>query len=178
MQALPIGDPRDKQTVVGPIINKAELDSVLDKVRAARQDGADQLLGGEPTGPTGLVLPPHVLVGTNEVATSCQEVFGPVANIVKADGEDSALRIANDTELGLSSAVITRDLDPGGSASPCASEAGMCHVNDSPVKDDHHTAFGGEKASGLGRFGGDWVIDELTTDQWVSVQHERRHYPF
>ena len=53
----------------------------------------------------------------------------------------------------------------------------MTHVNDSPVNDDANTAFGGEKASGIGRFGGAWAIDEFTTDHWVSVQHSSRTYP-
>ena len=55
-------------------------------------------------------------------------------------------------------------------------DAGMTHVNDSPVNDDANTAFGGEKASGIGRFGGKWAIDEFTTEHWVSVQHEPREY--
>jgi aldehyde dehydrogenase (NAD+) len=52
----------------------------------------------------------------------------------------------------------------------------MAHVNDSPVNDDANTAFGGEKSSGIGRFGGRWAIDEFTTDHWVSIQHEPREY--
>jgi len=56
-------------------------------------------------------------------------------------------------------------------------EAGMTHVNDSPVNDDANTAFGGEKASGVGRFGGRWAIDEFTTSHWVTVQREPRRFP-
>jgi aldehyde dehydrogenase (NAD+) len=56
--------------------------------------------------------------------------------------------------------------------------AGMTHVNDMPVNDEAHTPFGGEKNSGLGRFNGDWAIDEFTSVQWVSVQRELRQYPF
>jgi aldehyde dehydrogenase (NAD+) len=56
-------------------------------------------------------------------------------------------------------------------------QAGMTHVNDSPVNDDANTAFGGEKSSGLGRFGGHRAIDEFTTEHWVSVQHQPRDYP-
>lgn len=176
-RGLRSGDPRQKETVIGPIINESQLGSILDKVREALGEGAEQILGGEPAGPTELVLPPHVLLGSNEVATARQEVFGPVATIVRANGEDEALALANDTELGLSAAVFTRDVERG-MRFATRIEAGMAHVNDSPLNDDHNTAFGGEKDSGLGRFGGDWVIDELTTDQWVSVQHARRRYPF
>ena len=57
-------------------------------------------------------------------------------------------------------------------------EAGMTHVNDTTVHDDIHVAFGGEKQSGLGRFGGDWVLDDFTTQHWVSIQHEPRPLPY
>lgn len=56
-------------------------------------------------------------------------------------------------------------------------EAGMTHVNDMSVKDAPHTPFGGEKNSGTGRFGGEWIIDEFTAAHWVSVQHAPRSYP-
>ncbi|WP_336029945.1 aldehyde dehydrogenase family protein [Geodermatophilus sp. FMUSA9-8] len=143
----------------------------------AREDGAGQVLGGDPAGPIGSVLPPHVLLGTTDVAAARQEVFGPVATVIRASGEDEALAIANDTEYGLSSAVSTRDTERGVRFA-LRVEAGMTHVNDSPLDDENSTAFGGEKESGLGRFGGGWAIDEFTTDHWVSVQHTRRQYPF
>lgn len=143
----------------------------------AREDGAEQLLGGDPTGPIGSVLPPHVLLGSNDVATARQEVFGPVATIIRARDEADALAIANDTEYGLSSAVFTRDTLRGVTFA-LQVEAGMTHVNDSPLNDENNTAFGGEKESGLGRFGGEWAIEEFTTDHWISVQHTRRRYPF
>jgi aldehyde dehydrogenase (NAD+) len=56
-------------------------------------------------------------------------------------------------------------------------DAGMTHVNDSPVNDEPNTAFGGEKASGLGRFGGEWAIEEFTTDHWISIQRVPRKFP-
>ena len=173
---LHVGDPSDPDSDLGPIINDGQLASIQDKLARARDAGAEQLLGGEPSGPTGLALPPHVLVGSNEVATAREEVFGPVITVIRADGEDDALAIANDTEYGLSSAVFTRDTQRGVDVA-LRLQAGMTHVNDSPVNEDANTAFGGEKASGIGRFGGAWAIDEFTTDHWVSVQHERRRYP-
>jgi aldehyde dehydrogenase (NAD+) len=56
-------------------------------------------------------------------------------------------------------------------------EAGMTHINDQPVNDLPNNPFGGEKNSGIGRFGGDWAIESFTTDHWITVQHERRTYP-
>ncbi|NHC13568.1 aldehyde dehydrogenase family protein [Motilibacter deserti] len=176
VKSLVAGDPADPATVVGPIINAKQLESVQDKVARARADGAEQVLGGEPFGPTGLVLPPHVLLGTNDVTTAREEVFGPVATVIRADGEEHALALANDTEYGLSSAVFTRDTDRGVRFA-LRMEAGMTHVNDQPMNDENHVAFGGEKNSGLGRFGGEWAIEEFTTDHWVSVQHTPREFP-
>lgn len=175
-RALQTGDPSDPETQLGPVINERQRDDILDKVRRAQNDGAELVLGGEPQGPTGLGLPPHVLLGGNDVATAREEVFGPVATIIEARDEARALELANDTEYGLSSAVFTADAERGVRFA-LRVEAGMTHVNDSSVNDDPNTAFGGEKASGIGRFGGEWAIDEFTTDHWVSVQHEPREYP-
>jgi aldehyde dehydrogenase (NAD+) len=177
VKQLPAGDPSDPKTVIGPIINAKQLESVQDKLTRSVADGAQLVLGGEPDGPTGLVLPPHVLLADNSVTTAREEVFGPVVTIIAADDEDDALAIANDTEYGLSSAVFTRDTDRGVRFA-LRVQAGMTHVNDQPMNDENHVAFGGEKSSGLGRFGGDWAIEEFTTDHWVSVQHSPREFPF
>jgi aldehyde dehydrogenase (NAD+) len=174
-KTLRVGDPSDPANHLGPIINSSQLESIQDKLERARGDGASLLLGGEPFGPTGQCLPPHVLTGDNDVATAREEVFGPVMTIVRADGEEDALRLANATQYGLSSAVFSQDVDRAVRFARRV-DAGMTHVNDSPVNDDANTAFGGEKASGLGRFGGQWAVDEFTTEHWVSIQHEPRQY--
>lgn len=173
--ALRVGDPSDPDNHLGPIINHSQLDSVRDKVARAQQDGAELVVSGEPVGPNGLGLPPQVLLADNSVATAREEVFGPVITIIRADGEDHALQLANDTEYGLSSAVFSRDVNRAVQFARRV-DAGMTHVNDSPVNDDANTAFGGEKASGIGRFGGHWAVDEFTTEHWVSVQHQSRQY--
>lgn len=175
--SLRYGDPRDPGTQLGPVINARQLDSIRDKVSRAVEDGAELILGGDPTGPTGQVLPPRVLLGDNTVATAAEEVFGPVATIIKADGEEHALHLANDTEYGLSSGVYTRDEERGIDFA-LRVQAGMTHINDTTVNDDVHIAFGGEKASGLGRFGGEWVVDEFTTHHWISVQHKPRDFQY
>jgi aldehyde dehydrogenase (NAD+) len=173
---LAAGDPADPGTDIGPVINRRQLASVQDKLERSRASGASQVLGGEPGGPAGLLLPPHVLLAGNDVPAAREEVFGPAITVIRADDEQDALRLANDTEYGLSSAVFTRDAERGVSFA-LAVEAGMTHVNDSPVNDDSNTAFGGEKASGIGRFGGQWAVSEFTTDHWVSVQRSPRAYP-
>jgi aldehyde dehydrogenase (NAD+) len=176
VQSLKVGDPSDPETHIGPIINDSQLESIQDKLKRARDEGAEQVAGGPPGGPAGLLLPPHVLLADNDVATAREEVFGPVITVIRAEDEEDALRIANDTEYGLSSAVFTRDVERGVRFA-LRVDAGMTHVNDSPVNDDSNTAFGGEKASGIGRFGGEWALDEFTTDHWISVQHEPRPFP-
>ncbi|MEE1926806.1 aldehyde dehydrogenase family protein [Streptomyces sp. TRM 70351] len=175
--ALRHGDPGEEGTQIGPVINASQLDSIRDKVSRSVADGAELVLGGEPDGPAGQVLPPHVLLGGNTVTTAAEEVFGPVATIIRAQDEEHALRLANDTPYGLSSAVCTRDEDRG-LRFALRVEAGMTHVNDTTVHDDAHSAFGGEKDSGLGRFGGEWAVDEFTTHHWISFQHAARDYPY
>src|SRR5699024_7632798 len=109
VQGLHSGDPAAPETDIGPVINAKQLESIQDKITRATDNGARLLQSGEPSGPTGQVLPPHVLTGGNRVATAAEEVFGPVATIIRATDEAEALRLANDTDYGLSSAVYTSD---------------------------------------------------------------------
>jgi aldehyde dehydrogenase (NAD+) len=174
VRGLKFGDPDKSDTVVGPIINKSQLDRLLQHILQAHESGLRELVGGEPEG---LVLPPHVFADvTNAHTVARDELFGPVAPIIRARGEEDALHIANDTEFGLSGAVVTRDVERGVRFA-VRIEAGMAHVNDQPVNDLPNCPFGGEKNSGIGRFGGDWAIQAFTTDQWVSVQHTPRRFP-
>ena len=172
---LPAGDPANAGTFIGPLINRRQLDGVLDKLDRARRSGAKQVLGGEPGGPSGLLLPPHIILGDSGTPTAREEVFGPVITILRAEDEDDALRLANDTEYGLTAAVFTTDLDRGARFAQRV-EAGMTHVNDSTMQGEEHTPFGGEKNSGIGRFGGEWIVEELTTVHWVSIQRTPRRY--
>lgn len=174
-RSLKVGDPKDPETVIGPVINKRQLSSMMEKMKGAREAGARQVLGGEPQG---LVLPPQVFADvTNDMPIAKLETFGPIAPVIRVDGDEEALRVANDTEYGLSSAVYGGDL---GRAQRFAlgMQAGMTHVNDSTVDDRRNIPFGGEKNSGVGRYGGEWILQELTTDHWLTVQHSARMYPF
>ena len=93
-----------------------------------------------------------------------------------ADSE-AALRIANDTSFGLSSAVITNDLQRALDLS-LRLEAGMVHVNDSSVYDEPHVPFGGTRNSGMGREGGHWSMEEMTETKWITIQLGKRQFPF
>jgi aldehyde dehydrogenase (NAD+) len=174
VRQLKVGDPNDPETFIGPIINRSQLEGLTERIAHARERGARELLGGDPDG---LVLPPHVFADvSNDDELAHNELFGPIAPVIRARDEDDALRIANDTEYGLSSAVFTADLGRGVRFARRI-EAGMTHVNDQPVNDLPFNPFGGEKNSGVGRFNGRWAVDAFTTDHWVSVQHTPRRYP-
>jgi aldehyde dehydrogenase (NAD+) len=172
---LKYGDPNQSDTMVGPIINQSQLQHLRKHIEDARSAGIPQVLGGEPSG---LVLPPHVFrdVG-NEHPIARDELFGPVAPILRAKGDEDALCIANSTEYGLSSAVFTSDSERGARFAERL-EAGMSHVNDQPINDLPNNPFGGEKNSGIGRFGGAWAVEAFTTDHWVTLQHTPARYPF
>ena len=175
VKGLKYGDPNDAATAIGPIINQKQLAAHMAHIEGARAAGARQVAGGDPQGQ---VLPPHVFVDvTNDMRIAQDEMFGPIAPIIKVNGEAEALRVANDTQYGLSSAVFTRDQERGVRFA-LGVQAGMTHVNDHSVEDTPTGPFGGEKNSGIGRFGGDWIIHELTRDHWITVQHSPPDYPF
>lgn len=176
VSALKFGNPQEPDTVVGPVINSRQLQGLLRKIEIAKEEGARLVVGGGQA--VGQVLPPHVFTDvTSEMEISREEIFGPLVGIQRARNEAHALELANDSEYGLSSSVFTADLERGARFARQIN-AGMTHVNDIPVNDEAHAPFGGEKNSGLGRFNGDWAIEEFTTDHWISVQHGARRYPF
>ncbi len=105
-----------------------------------------------------------------------EELFGSIAPIPKVHNKAEALQIANNTAYALAIAVFTQD-EGRGMRFALQMEAGMTHVNDQTVNDPPNDPFNGEKNSGIGRFGGNWIVTEFTTDHWVTVQHHPRTYP-
>lgn len=175
VRQLKVGDPEADDTVIGPIINESQFDSLVKHIRDARKTDVREVLGGQPAG---LVLPPHIFAEvSNDMPLAQQELFGPIAPIIRARDENEALALANATEYGLSGAVFTRDVERGVRFAQRL-EVGMAHVNDHPVNDSPFSPFGGEKNSGIGRFNGGWAVDAFTTEQWLSVQHAPRPAPF
>ncbi|AIL62312.1 4-hydroxybenzaldehyde dehydrogenase [Pseudomonas alkylphenolica] len=175
VKSLPYGDPSKPETVVGPVINAKQLAGLQDKIATAKSEGARVMVEGEAQGN---VLPPHVFADvTADMEIAREEIFGPLVGIQRARDEAHALELANSSEYGLSSAVFTSSLERGVKFAR-GIRAGMTHINDIPVNDEPNAPFGGEKNSGLGRFNGDWAIEEFTTDHWITVQHAPRRYPF
>lgn len=154
---LRAGDPADADTDIGPVGNARRLAAIRDAVERARAEGARQVLGGEPAGPARLLLPPHVLLARDNVASTREELAGPVITIVRARDERDALRIANETGYGRSSAVFTRDTERGARVA-LGLNAAMTHVNDAPVNGDATDDPDGRRA-----------IGDLTAERWVSV---------
>ncbi|TCN42456.1 aldehyde dehydrogenase (NAD+) [Rhodococcus sp. SMB37] len=174
VEELEYGDPHDEQVTIGPIINQKQLRAHLANIDAATKAGATQLLGGAPDGQ---LLPPHVFVNARHDNPIVQnETFGPIAPIVSVHGEQDALRLANATPFGLSSAVFSRD-EERARRFALGIRAGMTHINDHPVADTPTGPFGGEKNSGIGRFGGEWIIREFTREHWVTARHQSASYP-
>ncbi|MFJ1702381.1 aldehyde dehydrogenase family protein [Kitasatospora sp. NPDC088346] len=172
---LKVGDPLDPATQIGPLINSAQADSVTAQVDRAVADGATVLLRGATVG---TLMDPVVLTDIPADAPILHhELFGPVVVVLPFDGEDEAVRIANDTPFGLSGAVHTASVERGVRLAQRI-DTGMIHINDGTIHDEPIVPFGGEKNSGLGRLNGDATVEAFTTLKWISIQHERSRFPF
>ncbi|MFF9023946.1 aldehyde dehydrogenase family protein [Streptomyces eurythermus] len=175
VRSLKVGDPRDPQTVIGPVINSAQAAALSGTVEQALAEGATALVHG---GTTNNLVEPSVLTGVPaESPLLQQEVFGPVVFLIPFDGEEDAVRIVNDSPYGLSGAVHTGDIERG-VAFAKRIDTGMFHVNDGTVHDEPIVPFGGEKHSGVGRLNGETTLEAFTTVKWISIQHGRSGFPF
>ena len=153
-----VGHPLDPETEVGPLIHKTHFDKVTSYFNTARADGATIAAGGERVGDQGWFVAPTLFTGaTNDMTIAQEEIFGPVLTAIRFSDESEALRIANDTPYGLTAYVWTNDITRAMRFTD-ALEAGMIWVNSENVR-HLPTPFGGVKASGIGRDGGDWSFD-------------------
>jgi acyl-CoA reductase-like NAD-dependent aldehyde dehydrogenase len=173
--ALPSGDPRKGDFVLGAVVGKPTVDRVLKLVQEATAKGAKVLCGGESDG----TIMKGVVVDkvTPDMSLFREESFGPQVSITRVRSADEAVTLANDTEYGLSAALFTRDIARGIELAKRI-ESGICHINGPTVHDEAQMPFGGVKASGYGRFGGKAGVDEFTELRWITIQTTPRHYPF
>jgi len=175
VQTLKTGDPAQPDVVIGPLINRYQLETVNNHVDDAVKRGAKLLYGGKSEG---LCYYPTVLKDvTPDMSVYKEETFGPVAVVMEADDSEEAVRIANDTNYGLSAGVITQDFMKGLDIAERI-ESGMVHINDQTVHDEPQVPFGGCKDSGFGRHGGSAALDEFTELRWITMQRVPRQYPF
>ena len=172
---LKVGDPtKDPSHVIGPLINDKQAAKVKEQIDDAVAKGATVALGG---GVKGRYVEPTILLNvTPDMLVYRDETFGPVVPVIPFTTDDQAIAIANDTEYGLSSGVITRD-ESRALAIANRLETGMCHVNCSSVNDEPHVPFGGSKASGLGRHGGRWSHETFTETRWITLERGGRPFP-
>lgn len=174
-QTLQVGDPRDPHTVIGPLIRSSQCPMIDKKVKDAVSGGARLLCGGRYEGN---YYHPTVLADVQpEMAAFRDELFGPVAAVSKANDAEHALALANNSSYGLSSAVLTNNMQLA-MRFAMELEAGMVHLNGPTVLDEVVAPFGGIKNSGAGREGGRWSIEEMTELKWVTIQMGKRAYPF
>ena len=158
VNSIKVGHPLDPKTEVGPLIHKIHFDKVTSYFDIARQDGATVAAGGSRHGDTGWFVTPTLFTGaTNQMTIAREEIFGPVLTAIRFTDEDEALNIANDTQYGLTAYVWTNDVTRAMRFTNQL-EAGMIWVNSENVR-HLPTPFGGVKASGIGRDGGDWSFE-------------------
>lgn len=172
---LKVGNPHDQDTIVGPLIDPSQSEFIKSLLEKAVSQGARILTGGAYEG---TYFQPTVLVDvTPEMEIFKTECFGPAASVSKANDYKHAVDLANDNDYGLSSAVITNDLQKAIIISENI-QAGMVHINGPSVRDEGVIPFGGVKDSGLGREGGHYSIEELTELKWVTIQKGQQKFPF
>jgi acyl-CoA reductase-like NAD-dependent aldehyde dehydrogenase len=172
--SIPVGDPADPRTIIGPLITPAALERVERDVAEAVKAGATVVAGGKSDGPC---FQPTILTGVPRDARMYrEETFGPVLVVEPVDGIEEAIRVANDHSYGLAAGILTSDPDKG-LAMAGELESGMVRINDQTLNDEPQMPLGGVRDSGWGR-AGPHSVEDFTQLQWVSVQSGTRTFPF
>jgi 5-carboxymethyl-2-hydroxymuconic-semialdehyde dehydrogenase len=179
---IPVGDPMDEATIIGPMISREHLAKVRRYIAIGTDEGATLLAGGLDAPPVPAAVAQGNYVGAtvfadvdNRMTIAQDEIFGPVACLIPFDDEADAIRLANDVRYGLSSYLWTENLGRAHRVA-AAIEAGMCFVNSQNVR-DLRQPFGGIKASGVGREGGTWSFEVFTEPKNVCVSISKHPIP-
>ena len=172
--ALEAGDPRTGNYPLGSMISREAAVRVKGLIDDAVSKGATLAVGGMVNN---TIMTATVLDNVNSaMRIYYEESFGPVAAVIRVDGLEEAISVANDTEYGLAAAVFGRDTERA-MAVAGQLETGICHINGSTIYDEPDMPFGGTKASGFGRFGGEAGVHEFTELRWISVHETKHSYP-
>jgi len=173
-RSLPHGDPRG-HVILGSLVTKEAVTRNKELLDDAVAKGARVAAGGEFNG---TVVSATVLDRvTPAMRIYTEESFGPVKPVIRVKDTEEAIRVANDTEYGLSAAVFGKDIARALGVARRI-QSGICHINAPTVHDEGQMPFGGTKASGYGRFGGKAAIDEFTELRWITIQTGPHPYPF
>jgi acyl-CoA reductase-like NAD-dependent aldehyde dehydrogenase len=166
---LKVGDPLERDTVIGPVISGAHRDRVEALIRTATDEGATVATGGKrPEIDTGFYVAPTLVVdATNQMTVAREEAFAPVITVIPFDADDEAIAIANDSPYGLYNYVFSGDT---GRAMEVAKLLRSGNVGINTLQRNHEAAFGGFKYSGVGRDGGSWGLhaySEMQSIVWM-----------
>jgi benzaldehyde dehydrogenase (NAD) len=168
------GDPREGKTPLGAVIGDNTVAHVNALIDDAVGKGATVIAGGKGNS---VLMNATVVDGiTSAMNLYRDESFGPITAMIRAKDEGDAIRLANDSDYGLSAAVFTRDTARGLRVARQI-RSGICHVNGPTVHDEPQMPFGGVGASGYGRFGGKAGIDSFTELRWITIETQPGHFP-
>ena len=164
-QSVRLGNPLDPETQMGALINKQQLERVLDYIRAGKEEGAKLVAGGERSGERGYFVQPTIFAdASNDMRIAREEIFGPVGTVIPFDGPDEAERIANDSFYGLAATIWTQDISKAHTLAAKV-RAGTVWINGWGAIDPR-LPWGGVKGSGVGRELG-WAGIEANTEEKV-----------
>ncbi len=171
---LRAGDPAEACTPLGAVVDLKTVRHVQALLQDAETHGA-RIHAGRPA--DGVLMDAAVVTGvTAAMRIYAEESFGPVVAVLRAVDENDAIRLANDTQYGLSAAVFSRDIARALDAAQKI-RSGICHINGPTVHDEAQMPFGGIGNSGYGRFGGRAGIEEFTDLRWITIETRKGHFP-
>ncbi|MBN9013833.1 MAG: aldehyde dehydrogenase family protein, partial [Rhizobiales bacterium] len=177
VEKIKVGHPLDPATEIGPLIHKRHVEKVLSYADHAKADGATVATGGKRAmeGQGNFVCPTLFTDAKNSMKIAQEEIFGPVLTAIPFEDEADALRIANDVRYGLAAYIWTGDVGRAHRVSQSV-EAGMVWVNSENVR-HLPTPFGGVKASGIGRDGGDYAFEIYMEQKNIAIGLDKHRAP-
>ncbi len=171
VKKLRLGDGLDPSTEIGPLINKAALEKTSRYVEIGKREGAKLITGGRPVKGKGFFYQPTIFTGVkSRMRIAQEEIFGPVLSVLEAKDLKDAIRIANDVDYGLSSAVYTNDISRAFETLDSI-ESGLTYINSSTIGSEVHLPFGGVKGTGHTREAGIEGIDEFSHSKVVYIDY-------